>query len=30
MVVLAKGATWEEMGWVGVMQQNVFVPPQPN
>jgi hypothetical protein len=30
MDVLIIGATWEEMGWVAVMQQNVIIPPRPN
>jgi hypothetical protein len=30
MVVLVIGATWEEMGWVGVMQKNVLIPPRSN
>jgi hypothetical protein len=30
MDVLIIGATWEEMGLVGVMQQHVIIPPRPN
>jgi hypothetical protein len=30
MAILAKGAIYEEMGWVGVIQQNAFVLTSPN
>jgi len=30
MDVLVIGVAWEEMGQVGVIQQNVIIPPRPN